>query len=128
MTKRNIIFTLVPAPIVSIGGLPTQPLYTGTSLQLTCSFELTSFVDTIVGVNGVWRRGGEQITNSSRVNISTVTAIQPSTFQTTASISPLSNTMDSGQYSCQSVFMSNQFVRFADASNQVAVMIEGRYH
>lgn len=127
MAKSNI-FTLVPAPIVSIGGLPTQPLYTGASLQLICSFELTRFVDTTVEVNSVWRRGGEQITNSNRVNISAITAIRPSTFQTTFSISPLSDTMDSGQYSCQSVIMSNQFVRFTDDSHQVAVMIEGKYH
>ena len=68
------------------------------------------------------------ITNSSRVNISATTAIRPSVFQTTISISPLSDTMDSGQYGCQSVIMSNQVVRFTGASHQVTVMIEGRLY
>ena len=122
------ILILVPAPIISISGLPTQPLYTGTSLQLACSFELTRFVDTTVELNSVWRRGGELITNGSRVNISAISAIQPSVFQTTVNISPVSDTMDSGQYSCQSVIMSSQFVQFAGASRQIVVTIEGRYN
>ena len=122
------ILTLVPAPIVSIGGLPTQPLYTGASLQLACSFELTSFVDTSVDFNSVWRRGGEVVTNGSRVNISAISAIQPLVFHTMVSISPVSDTMDSGQYSCDSVIVSSQFVQFASATHQITVMIEGRYY
>lgn len=122
-----LILIPVPAPIVSISGLPTQPLYSGASLQLSCSFELTSFVDTTVELSTVWRRGGELITNSSRVNISAISVVRPSIFQTTVNISPLSDTLDSGQYSCQSVIISNQFVQFAVASGQIAVTIEGRY-
>ena len=121
------ILIVVPAPIVSISGLPTRPLYTGTRLQLACLFELTSFVDTTVELDSVWRRGGELITNGSRVNISAVSIIRPSVFQTTVNISPVSDTMDSGQYSCQSVIMSSQFVQFAGASHQIVVTIEGRY-
>ncbi len=120
------ILILVPAPVVSISGLPSRPLYTGTSLQLACSFQLTNFVDTSVELNSVWSRGGEVITNGSRVNISAISAIQPSVFQTTVYISPVSDTMDSGQYSCRSVIMSSQFVQFSSASHQIAVTIEGK--
>ena len=76
-------------------------------------------------LSGVWRRGGEVINNSSRVNISVATLLRPSVYQTTISISPLSNTLDSGQYHCQSAITSNPFVLYADASQQVAIRIEG---
>jgi hypothetical protein len=79
-----------------------------------------------VELNSVWSRGGEVITNGSRVNISAISAIQPLIFQTTVYISPVSDTMDSGQYSCQSVVMSSQFVQVAGASRQIAVTIEGK--
>lgn len=126
--KQIYILIIVPAPVVSISGLPNRPLYTGTSLQLACSFQLTNFVDTAVELNSVWSRGGEVITNGSRINISAASAIRPSIFQTTVYISPVSDTMDSGQYSCQSVSMSSQFVQFAGASRQIAVTIEGKYY
>lgn len=68
------------------------------------------------------------ITNGNRINISAASAIRPSAFQTTVYISPVSDTMDSGQYSCQSVIMSSQFVQFAGATRQIAVTIEGKYY
>ena len=50
-----------------------------------------------------------------------------STYVTMLSISPLSNTMDSGQYSCQAVFGSDDYVLYTDASQQVTVTVGGKH-
>ena len=103
-----------------------EVLYTGTSVLLTCTLELNSAVDSEVSVAGVWRRGGEVVNNSSRVNVSPTTLVRPSVFQTTISVSPLSDTMDSGQYSCHSTITSTPFVLFGAGSHQVTLSIDGK--
>ncbi len=114
----------VPAPSVNISGAPTF-LYSGTSLSLTCTFELSSMIDSQVILNSVWRRGGEILNSNSRINISAIRMANPSLHRTILSISPVSNTMDSGQYSCQSAIVSSAYVLYTDASQQVTVRIEG---
>ena len=83
-------------------------------------------VDSEVTVNSVWRKGGQIISPNSRVNISTISMVRPSIYRTTLAISPLSNTLDSGQYTCQSAIVSNTYILYADASQQETVRIEGR--
>lgn len=73
----------------------------------------------------MWRRGGQILSSGSRVNISTITTAYPSIYGTTLSISPLSNTLDSGQYSCQSVITSEPYILYTDASQQISVRIGG---
>ncbi len=126
MNKRDILHA-VPAPSVNITGVPTNPLFSGTSLSLTCTFELHNMIDSPLGLNGVWERGGEVLNSDRRVSISTISLIRPSTYQTTLSISPLSNTLDNGQYTCQSVLVSGTYVLYAEASQQVTVSIGGTY-
>ena len=92
---------------------------------MVCTLELDAAVDSDVRVTGVWRRAGETLSNSSRISISETTLIGPSVYETTISISPLSDSVDSGQYSCQSAIMSSPFVRFTSGSQQVTVNIEG---
>ena len=116
----------VPAPSIDITGAPPYSLYAGTSLMLMCTFELHNMVDSEVTVNSVWRRGGQIISPNSRVNISTISMVRPSIYRTTLAISPLSNTLDSGQYTCQSAIVSNAYILYADASQQETVRIEGR--
>lgn len=94
-------------------------------MLLICTFEINSRIDTEVKVDGIWRRGGELLNNHSRVNITELILIDPSTYQTTLSISPLSDVLDSGQYTCQTDFTSDSFVLFTDAYQQVIVRIEG---
>lgn len=85
-------------------------------------------IDSPVTLNSVWRRGGEILNSNSRFNISTIIMTGPSTYLTTLGISPLSNTMDSGQYSCQSVLLaSDDYVLFTDGSQQVAVTVRGMF-
>ena len=95
--------------------------------MLVCMLQLNSRIDTEVRMNGIWRRGGEVLENNSRVNITEVTLIEPSIFQTTLRISPLSNEVDGGQHSCQTEFFSNPFILFTDALQQVVLRIEGKY-
>ena len=115
----------VPAPSVSITGLPTYPLFAGTSLLLTCTFQLPSTIDSPVALNNVWRRGGTVISYDSRVNISDM-SMNPPIHQSILSISPLSNIIDSGQYSCQTGIASSAYVRYTDAFQEVSVIIEGK--
>ena len=120
-------FPTVPAPSVNITGVLPSTIYAGTSLLLTCTFELHSAVDSPIALGTVWRRGGLVLSSDSRVNIASVGMATPTTYRTTLSISPVSNTVDSGQYSCQSVFPSDPYVLFTDASQQVPLRIEGEY-
>lgn len=94
-------------------------------MLLICTFEINRRIDTEVKVDGIWRRVGKLLNNHSRVNITEVALIEPSIYQTTLSISPLSDVLDSGQYSCQTDFASNSFVLFIDAYQQVILRIEG---
>jgi len=116
----------VPAPLVNITGVPSLPLYTGTTLLLICTLELHDMVDSPVRMDAIWRRGGDVLSHNDRTNISAISMIQPSVYQTTLSISSLSNTIDSGVYSCQSVSMSTNYVFYADTSRKVSLRIAGK--
>ncbi len=116
---------VVAAPTIQISTVPTDQLYTGGSVLLVCMFELSSRIDTEVRMNGIWRRGGEVLENNSRINITQVVLIEPSIFQTILHISPLSDVLDGGQYSCQIEFTSNSFILFTDVLQQVMLRIEG---
>lgn len=94
-------------------------------MLLVCTFELNNRIDTEVRVNGIWRRGGEILENNSRADITEVALIEPLIFQTTLRISPLSDVMDGGQYSCHTEFTSDSFILFTDAFEQVTLRIEG---
>lgn len=115
----------VPGPSITITGLPTSPIYAGTSLLLTCTFQLHRMIDTPVNFNSIWRRGGQSLQSGGRVNISAISMINPSTYQTILNISPLSNTVDSGLYSCRSALSSDTFVLYTDSSQQVALTVGG---
>ena len=120
------MFHAVPAPSINVTGVPAYPLYSGTSLMLACLFEVHSAVDGQLTLNSVWRRGGEILNSNGRINISATSMIRPSIYRTTLSISPLSNTQDNGQYSCQSITTSSAYVLHADSSQQVTVRIGGK--
>ena len=115
----------VPAPIVNLTKISSSTLFAGTNLSLICTFELHSAADSQVTLNSVWRRGGQILNSNSRVNISTTHMTSPLTYSTTLQISPLSNTMDGGQYSCQSIISSEPYILYTDASRQATVRIEG---
>lgn len=116
---------IVPAYLVNITGVPDYPLYAGTRLFLTCVFELPVFVDSAVALNSVWKKGGEVITSDDRVNVSTSDR-DTSAYLTTLSISPLSSTVDGGQYTCQSSIAANSYVFYSDSFYQISVRIEGK--
>ena len=117
--------SVVPAPIITISANPTSPLYTGMELFLTCTLTLHSNVDNEVILSSVWRRGGRVLTSNSRVNITSVTMIRQSVYQTTLIIRPLSSTLDNGQYSCQSDIASENFVLYEQGMQQKLIGIGG---
>lgn len=121
----NVMTIIVPAYLVNITGVPDYPLYAGTSLFLTCMFELPVFVDSAVALKSVWKKGGEVVNSNGRVNVSAIDVTYQSAYLTTLYISPLSSTMDGGQYACQSSITSSAYVLYSDSSHQVSVRIEG---
>ncbi len=94
-------------------------------LTLTCTHTLHRNVDSSVTLNSVWRRGGQLLTSSTRVNATAVTMIRPSVFETTLRIHPLSNALDSGQYSCQSTINSEGYVIYEQSFQQVLITVQG---
>lgn len=116
----------VPAPTVNITGIDPHPIFAGTSLLLTCTIELPADVNADqVTLNSIWRRGGDVLSSSTHITITAINTISPYLYRTTLSISPLSNTEDSGQYSCHSLVTSTAYVLHTDASHRVLVRVEG---
>ena len=94
----------VPTPAASLG-VPSGPLYEGTSQTLTCSVTLPGTVDTDVTVTVDWTLDSTPITSSDRVVVSPVSSVR-SPFMSTLRLSPLIMT-DAGQYSCQATATSS---------------------
>lgn len=120
-----LINFIVTPPTIQIITIPIDELYTGSSVSLICAFELDSRIDTGVKVRGIWRRGSEVLNNINRINITELTLIEPSHFQTILNISPLSDVLDGGQYSCQTEFTSDSFVLFTNGFHQIMLTTEG---
>lgn len=83
-------------------------------------------VDSQVALNSIWRRGGQILSSNDRVSMS-ISMVRPSLYRTTLRISPLSSTMDSGQYSCQSGITSDEYVLYTNAIQQEVIGIGGIY-
>ena len=95
--------------------------------MLSCIAEVHSAVDTDVTVTAVWRRGGELLTSNSRRNITSVTFVRGSIYETTIAVSPLSNILDGGHYSCEFLVRPNlsSYILAAQGADLLLVNIEG---
>lgn len=114
---------------MAISGLPDDPIYSGTSLSLTCTVVLHDAIDTGVAVSSTWRRSGELLTTSARRNISDIMAINSSVYQTYISTTPLSSTLDSGHYTCRVTVIpepSLPFVHMVTSATTITVNVEGK--
>ena len=76
--------------------VPTDPLYTGTNVTLTCNIVLNDQVDSPVIVNVTWTGPGGEITSVILSGI----AESPSPFQATLTFAPLISS-DDGNYTCE---------------------------
>ena len=97
-----------PLTAVTVTASPDGTIFTGSSLTLTCSIELSEAVNIAVTVNTVWSGPpGTQFTTTTSV-ASMVTA---TTYTSTATISSV-ETSDSGEYTCTATVSStsNSFV------------------
>ena len=108
----NIIVNLsplVPPPsAVTVTASPNGTIFTGSSLTLTCSIELSEAVNITVTVNTVWSGPpGTQFTTTTSV----ATRMTATTYTSTATISSV-ETSDSGEYTCTATVnsTSNSFV------------------
>ena len=96
--------------------------------MLSCIAEVSGTVDTAVAVTAVWRRGGELVTGNSRRNITSVTSVRSSVYETTIAVSPLSSTLDGGHYSCEFLvrpYPTSSYILTALETDMLLVNIEG---
>ena len=89
--KLSMTFFVVPLPNVTIVPDRAGPLYSGTSLNLTCSVQFSSVVDTNISVNISW------IGPNGEMLPSTIVAEDPP-YNSITTVFLSSN--DSGTYSC----------------------------
>ena len=71
------------------------------------------------------------IANTSRTHISEVIQNSALVYQTSVSLIPLSSTIDSGQYECESLVRpdsGSEFVVMGRGSDTLSVSIEGKRH
>ena len=116
----------MPPVLTSVSVVPTDRIYTGQESMLTCTHELNSNVDIPVTVVTVWRRGGQVLTSSSRVNVSTTSSIASSLYRSTLLIRPASSSLDTGVYSCQSSIGSEAYVIYERGpAGQISITVQG---
>ena len=87
-------------PSASINSTEGQ-FYAGSRQTLTCMVLLDELVDTQVNVSILWHKSGVLISNNSRISVSDVSQISNRVYQVRVTFSPVSMTLDSGQYSCE---------------------------
>ena len=104
----NLTHLVPPPTAVTVTASPDGTIFTGSSLTLTCSIELSEAVNIAVTVNTVWSGPpGTQFTPTTSV----ATRMTATTYTSTATISSV-ETSDSGEYTCTATVSStsNSFV------------------
>ena len=108
---------------------PTDTLYAGTTLNLTCSIELRVEVDSPVSVTASWTGPDGLALNNMRINISEAMHVGGLTYESRVVISPLDNqTVDGGVYTCTvmvTVTGNAEYIREAMNNNTIVITIEG---
>ena len=84
----------VPQPAVTVD-VPTDPLYAGTNVTLTCNIVLSDQVDSLVIVDVTWSGPEGEITN----DMLSGRAESSSPFRSMITFAPL-NSDDAGNYTC----------------------------
>lgn len=102
------------------------PLYTGTTVTITCSIHVNASVLSEITVEAVWRRGTTQLTNNSHTNISEAAVVGGSSlFQSNVSFYPTESS-DSGQYTCEVTLISTASgYHLSTSSSEVTITVEG---
>ena len=124
-----VLFLLVPPPTVAITREPTDTLYAGTTLTLTCSIELREQVDSPVSVTASWTGPGGLALSNMRTNISEAVHVGGLMYESRAVISPLGNqTVDGGVYTCTAMVTvtgNGEYIREAMNNNTINITITG---
>ena len=96
------MLSVLPPTASTVTASPDGTIFTGSSLTLTCSIELSEAVDIAVTVNTVWSGPpGTQLTTTTSV----ATMMTATTYTSTATISSV-ETSDSGEYTCTATVSS----------------------
>ena len=112
------MFSVVPAPTVSIVASRSAPVYAGTSFNLTCDFTLSPSVDTYIDAVLTWR------VIDAAVNIFTH---RITTSGKSLSFSPVA-TSDSGNYTCEVTVNKQEYISMERPGESPAVQltVEGK--
>ncbi len=127
-----VLFCLVPEPTISISTIPglDQAIYTGTTLQMTCSIVLSESVDTTVEVGIVWRKGGETVSTGGHSSVSDTMSVDETSYESTLTISPVDSTTDNGHYSCAVTVRptpTSTFIVMATAEDTMTITVAGEF-
>ena len=120
---------VVPSPSIDITGLPDVPIYTGTSLDLTCTVTINDAVDTGVIVGMEWKRNGELVIMNQNTNLTDV-EVYGSAYMITLTILPVDNTVDNGHYTCESTVQPDPvsvFIHPAAGSETSNIAVSGKF-
>ncbi len=114
---------IVPPFDVTISQDYIDPLYTGTSLTITCDIELSSLVDIPVTVSNQWTRDGADIMESTITgDLVEVTALE---HIATLEFYPLYHATDDGVYQCSVMISSGeQYVNTNGLSNSASTTLD----
>ena len=104
--------------------VPTDPLYTGTNVTLTCNIVLHDQVDSLVIGDVTWSGPRREITSDSLSGI----AESSSPFQSMITFTPL-NSGDAGDYTCEATVrpVEAEFITMSlPGSGTGTVIVQGK--
>ena len=119
----------MPPPSVSISHDGAEPLYSGTSLVLTCVVTISNAVDmSAVLVNSSWSKGGHPLSDQgSRVVETPFLQLSGSnnTFVSSIHFNPLYDMADSGMYSCSvAVSPVTNYTEGTSANQSITISVQ----
>ena len=95
-------------------------LYAGSTLNITCSIDISPNVDTNFTIEVEWTRNGVPPPGPPRVTTTPATETTPNHYQTQLTYNTLSSSEDSGEYVCSITVDSMNSLVFVEDSEQVS--------
>ena len=119
----NFANSVVPDPEIDLQLVSNPPgatsFFIGSSLNITCSIDISPNVNTNFTVEVEWTRNGEPPPGPPRVTTSPVTETTPNHYQTQLIFTGLNSTEDTGDYECAILVSSMDSLMFVEDADEV---------
>ena len=125
----SLYFSTVPSPITTILGQTNASQLAGSSLELSCIVELVVEVDTGISVIITWKRNDEQINGDPHISVSSAIEVNAFIYQSDLQINTLSQSIDSGNYTCEVIVSSSppsEYVQDANISVTERIIVQSK--